>query len=81
MYVALGGSGALMASRSVGDRCYSKSLRSTRQTRVVRVGSDPVAMAFTPNSKTVYVVNQNSGTVTPIALGPKKAGPCDHRRW
>ena len=40
----------------------------------IKVGSDPVAVAFTPNSKAVYVVNSNSGTVTPISTSARKAG-------
>ena len=42
--------------------------------RHIKVGSDPVAVAFTPNSKAVYVVNSNSGTVTPISTSARKAG-------
>jgi DNA-binding beta-propeller fold protein YncE len=35
--------------------------------RPIRVGSQPWYLAVTPNGKTVYVPNENSGTVTPIA--------------
>jgi YVTN family beta-propeller protein len=46
----------------------------------IRVGHDPVAMAITPDGKTVYVANEHSGTVTPIrtatdtALRPIRVG-------
>jgi hyaluronoglucosaminidase len=46
----------------------------------IRVGHDPVAMAITPDGRTVYVANEHSGTVTPIrtaagaALRPIRVG-------
>jgi DNA-binding beta-propeller fold protein YncE len=41
----------------------------------ITVGSDPVAMAFTPNGATGYVVNAGSGTVTPVTTATGAAGP------
>ena len=40
----------------------------------IPVGKDPVALAETPDDKTVYVANDGSGTVTPIATATKTAG-------
>ena len=41
----------------------------------ITVGSDPVAIAITPDGKTAYVTNRGSGTVTPIATATNTAGP------
>jgi YVTN family beta-propeller protein len=38
------------------------------------VGNLPWAIAITPNGKTVYVVNNGSGTVTPIGTATNTAG-------
>jgi YVTN family beta-propeller protein len=46
----------------------------------IKVASSPSAIAITPDGKTAYVANNDSGTVTPIrtatntALAPIKAG-------
>ena len=56
------------------------STRQKEPAATVKVGSDPVAVAFMPNSKTAYVVNSNSGTVTPINTVLGKAARCG-RRW
>jgi YVTN family beta-propeller protein len=46
----------------------------------IKSGGGPVVIAITPNGKTAYVGNYDSGTVTPIriatntALKPIKAG-------
>jgi len=44
--------------------------------RAIRVGVEPVAIAITPNSKTVYVVNSGgvTGSVTPIATATNRPG-------
>ena len=42
--------------------------------KAIRVGTNPGAMAITPNGKTAYVVNSGSGTVTPIRTATNKAG-------
>jgi len=73
--VGLCAGGVLMADLLLPGVAVAKGSVNPSKPAVVKVGSDPAALAFTPNSKTVYIVNQNSGTVTPIALGPKKAGP------
>ncbi len=39
----------------------------------VKVGISPIDIAITPNGRRAYVSNVNSGTVTPIAVGPRKA--------
>jgi YVTN family beta-propeller protein len=41
----------------------------------IRVGSDPQAIAITPDGSTAYVVNSGAGTVTPIATATRRAGP------
>ena len=41
----------------------------------IPVGKDPVALAETPDDKTVYVANDGSGTVTPIATATNTVGP------
>ena len=41
----------------------------------IRVGSDPQAIAITPDGSTAYVVNSGVGTVTPIATATRRAGP------
>ena len=40
----------------------------------VPVGDGPVAIAITPDGRTAYVANENSGTVTPIDTRTNKAG-------
>jgi len=39
----------------------------------IKVGSDPVAIAITPDGRTAYVVNTGSGTVTPIRVASNTA--------
>ena len=41
----------------------------------ITVGSDPQAIAITPDGKTAYVANIGSDTVTPIATATNTAGP------
>jgi len=41
----------------------------------ITVGNYPDAIAITPDGKTAYVANWNSGTVTPIATATNTAGP------
>ncbi len=41
----------------------------------ITVGSEPLAIAITPDGKTAYVANGGSGTVTPIATATNTAGP------
>ena len=40
----------------------------------IKVGTDPGAIAITPNGKTAYVANDGSGTVTPIDTATNTAG-------
>ncbi|HEY4990448.1 MAG TPA: YncE family protein [Nakamurella sp.] len=40
----------------------------------ITVGSEPTAVAVTPNGKTAYVANLGSGTVTPIRTATRTAG-------
>jgi len=40
----------------------------------ITVGSEPVAVAITPNGKTAYVTNSHSNTVTPIELATNTPG-------
>jgi YVTN family beta-propeller protein len=40
----------------------------------IKVGSNPYAIAITPDGKTAYVANANSGTVTPIATATNTPG-------
>jgi YVTN family beta-propeller protein len=56
--------------------CYATpiSTASNRPGKAIKVGSDPFAIAITPNSKTVYVANLHSGNVTPIATATNKSG-------
>jgi YVTN family beta-propeller protein len=42
--------------------------------KAIRVGTDPGAIAITPDGKTAYVVNSGSNTVTPIRTATNKAG-------
>src|SRR5580692_5045885 len=42
--------------------------------KAIKVGSDPVAIAITPNGRTAMVANYQSGTVTPINTATNKAG-------
>ena len=48
--------------------------RTNTARRPIRVGSDPSAIAITPNGKTAYVLNYGSGMVTPIATRTNTAG-------
>ncbi len=41
----------------------------------IRVGTDPTAIAVTPNGAMAYVVNSGSDTVTPIETATRRAGP------
>ena len=41
--------------------------------KAIKVGSNPFAIAVTPDGKTAYVVNLDSGTVTPIRTATNKA--------
>ena len=41
----------------------------------ITVGSNPDAIAITPDGKTAYVANDGSDTVTPIATATNTAGP------
>jgi YVTN family beta-propeller protein len=40
----------------------------------IKAGSGPDAIAITPDGKTAYVANGNSGTVTPIDIATGTAG-------
>ncbi len=50
------------------------SLVTRKAGHAIRVGSDPEAIAATPDGRTVYVVNRGSGTVTPIDTSTEKSG-------
>jgi YVTN family beta-propeller protein len=45
-----------------------------RQGRAIKVGTAPVALTITPNGSTVYVVSEDSSTVTPIAIATNRPG-------
>jgi YVTN family beta-propeller protein len=47
---------------------------TNKAAKTIKVGSDPVAIAITPNGNTAIVVNYGSGTVTPINTATNKAG-------
>jgi YVTN family beta-propeller protein len=51
-----------------------------RQGRAIKVGTAPVALTITPNGSTVYVVSEDSSTVTPIAIATNRPGSPPHRR-
>lgn len=40
----------------------------------IKVGTNPNAIAITPNGKTAYVTNSGSASVTPISTATDKAG-------
>ena len=40
----------------------------------IPVGTNPLAIAITPNGQTAYAVNEISGTVTPITVATNTAG-------
>ena len=42
--------------------------------RAIKVGAHPAVITVTPNGRTVYVISQGSGTVTPIRTATDKAG-------
>ena len=46
----------------------------------IKVGGDPDAIAITPDGKTAYVANYDSGTVTPIATATNTARHADQAR-
>jgi hypothetical protein len=50
------------------------SLSSGLPGKALSVGSQPRAVAITPNGSTIYVVNEASKTVTPLAAATGKAG-------
>jgi YVTN family beta-propeller protein len=41
----------------------------------IPVGSDPQAIAVTPDGRSAFVVNTGSGTVTPISTSTRRTGP------
>ena len=41
--------------------------------KAIKVGRQPVVIAITPDGKSVYVANRDSGTVTPIRTSTKTA--------
>jgi YVTN family beta-propeller protein len=51
------------------------NLTSRKAGQAIQVGTDPQAIAVTPDSRTVYVANGGSGTVTPIDTATDRAGP------
>lgn len=71
-----GGAQPVYALTAIGDRLYvaepgrNKVAHITVATKTltgeITVGSDPVALAETPNGQKLYVVNQGDGTVTVV---------------
>jgi YVTN family beta-propeller protein len=51
------------------------NLTSRKAGKAIPVGTDPQAIAVTPNGRTAYVANGGSGTVTPINTATDRAGP------
>jgi YVTN family beta-propeller protein len=51
------------------------SLSTHRAANAIRVGSDPEAIAATPDGRSVYVVSSGTGTVTPIDAATRKPEP------
>ncbi len=49
-------------------------LATRRAGKPIKVGSDPQAIAISPDGATAYVVNSGSGTVTPISTATRRAG-------
>ena len=41
----------------------------------IHVGTGPIAVAFTPDGQTVYVVSFGADTVTPISTATNTPGP------
>ena len=50
-------------------------LQARRAGKPIKVGSNPEAIAVTPDGKTAFVANYGSNTVTPIDTATRKAGP------
>jgi YVTN family beta-propeller protein len=51
------------------------NLASRQAGKAIPVGTDPAAVAVTPDGRTVYVANEGSGTVTPIDTATRRPGP------
>ncbi len=49
-------------------------LATRRAGKPIKVGSDPEAIAISPDGAMAYVVNSGSGTVTPISTATRRAG-------
>jgi DNA-binding beta-propeller fold protein YncE len=45
-----------------------------RPGRAIKAGAAPVALAITPNGRTVHVVSEGSSTGTPIAIATNRPG-------
>jgi YVTN family beta-propeller protein len=50
------------------------NLASRKTGKAIKVGTDPAAVAVTPDGRTVYVANQGAGTVTPIDTATRRPG-------
>ena len=64
--------------------CPTRSPRSrrapARRAGAIRVGAAPWALAITPDGKTLYVADDGSATVTPIAIATNTARRADSGR-
>jgi YVTN family beta-propeller protein len=50
------------------------NLASRKAGKAIKVGTDPAAVAVTPDGRTVYVANEGSNTVTPIDTVTRRPG-------
>ena len=50
-------------------------IRTSTAGTPIKVGLNPIQIAFTPDGKMAYVANYASGSVTPIRLADGRAGP------
>jgi hypothetical protein len=57
------------------------NLASRKACKVIPVGTDPAAVAVTPNGRMIYVADEGSSTVTPIDIPTNRPCTDHHRRW
>ena len=76
--VAPGGTAYVLAAPDSGSQqgfVVPVHIRTSTAGTPIKVGLNPIQIAFTPDGKMAYVANYASGNVTPIQLADGRAGP------
>jgi YVTN family beta-propeller protein len=72
---ASGGQQTAFVANSASNSVTPIDLVTRHAGKPIPVGTDPQAIAITPNGRTAYVANSGSATVTPIDTATRQAGP------